>query len=139
VGDWFDYPQEAIAAEIGSRWYVPPWSLETLVNEYLTASMTPNSSNRRLNCRTWPAFSHVHNLLHDLEDVESVSDHADVEILDAIQRLGWRHFPWQQGMVNANKLYRSWYLYNFTESNKFLLEGKGLTVENLTKIGFVLP
>lgn len=35
-----DLPAEAVGAELGSPYHIPPWSLETLVNELLA---TPKS------------------------------------------------------------------------------------------------
>lgn len=121
-----------------SEYFIGSWSLETLVNEFFLAPTLKRNSIRRLNCSAWASFAKIYNSLNNLENAESLEDIDDNKLLNAMQRLAWRQFPWQSGFMNGAQFYRAWSLYNFPEANVIFEEKYGISIERFTFCGFAV-
>lgn len=133
---FLNFPEEAVAAKPGNRYFVAPWTLETLVNEALTHKSATATSRRYLNTSKWDGFAQKYNLLNEVENAESLDDIPEGGILDAMPRIGWRQFGWQSGYRSSRRYFRAWWLYNFKEANDYFQENYGITVEQFSFVGF---
>ncbi|WP_150526442.1 hypothetical protein, partial [Roseibium sediminis] len=129
------YPKEFEEQEIGSKGYIERWAVETLVNEYFVCKA---KGTKRLDTRKWAVFATLMNRLRAYENADSLSDIEEGAILHALPRLLWRQMPWQNGICNAQSLYRSWYIYNFDEASEYFLRLHGISIPRFAEIGFII-
>jgi hypothetical protein len=134
----FTFPTAAAGARAGQEYFVAPWVLETLVNEALIYPSAPASTKRFLDTSHWDSFSVLYNILHDLENAESLDGIAEADFLHAIPRITWRQFGWQMGYQSADRLYRAWRLYCFPEASSYFSGEYGITVERFALLGFIV-
>ena len=67
------FPPQVVGGHLGDRYFIPPWEMETLLNERLTLpplQLKPNAPNRVMNCREFNALATAVNLLRRLENAE---------------------------------------------------------------------
>lgn len=121
---------------------IPPWHLETLVNERFLAAPYPPPPRRNgfikvFNTDRFAALKHLANLLHAWEEAESsvVLDRRDV--LKEIPRLTHRQFEWQRGFRNGPAYYRWAFIYGGPLANAhFQSKSDGLTTADFMFYGF---
>lgn len=131
-----DVPEDAAKEGLIGQSAVYPWELETLVNELLT---TPKSSPyRTFDFRHWPVVANTVNLLRTLENAEYARRSNPQRVLLELQRIASRQFPWQRGFFNRAQLYRSAYIYGGPRCSAYLMNSTGLTIPDLTLVGFAL-
>lgn len=138
VGDRFSFPDEAVGARPGSKFYIAPWTLETLVNEALFYPPAPPDAGKLLNTYSWDAFVNLFNLIGEVENSQSVNDVLESGILQSIPRIAWRQFVWQTGFKSADRVFRAWWMYNFPEANDYFIEKYGISLEKFCFIGFLV-
>jgi hypothetical protein len=133
-----DFPKEALGAEIGSPHYIAPWTLETFVNELLSAPKhkllgTPNY--RVLRHDRFQTLRNLTSLIIALENAEDGLFLEKNDIFTEMHRLGQRQFPWQRGMGNGPALYRSLLLYGTGSAADHFAAEAGITVGDFVKVG----
>lgn len=129
------YPPDAATEGILGPRAIYPWELETLVNEYLIASPRPV---RSFEYRNWNAISALVNELRAVENAEYGAKRDQLSVMIEMGRIGARQFPWQRGFVNLPALYRSAFIYGQGECADHLRDTLGLTVADMTLVGFAL-
>lgn len=134
---FFEFPVEANQQDIGSKYFIPRWSLETLLNEFLTTPLKKNR-HKTLNCNNWNVFAELANTLRTLEDQEDMLDVNPEDIAESIPRILWRQSPWQIGFSNDMEIYRAWSLYNSEAANSVLFAKYELSFDEITFIGRLL-
>lgn len=135
------FRQEAIGAKLGSREHVPPWMLETLINEFLRApkeQRIPGRYYRVLDCTHMDQMLAALQLLRKLENAEDGISRGSINILDEFRRINHRQFDWQRYALSPARAYRSSFLYAEGEADRFLREKHGLGVHDLSLAGFAL-
>lgn len=126
---------------MGSRDHVPPWMLETLVNEFLCASKErriPGQSYKVLDCTHMDQMLVALQLLLKLENAEDGATRARINILDEMRRINHRQFEWQRGALNPARAFRSSKLYADGAADQFLQQKYGLSVYDISLSGFAL-
>lgn len=134
----FEFPEKAVSAKPGEQHFVAPWTLETLVNEALVNPPADAHAKRLLNTKRWASFASIFNIVNEIEEAESLDGIIEAEILDAMPRIAWRQFGWQTGYRSAERFFRAWWLYNFSEANDFFLKKYGMSVERFCYVGFAV-
>lgn len=133
-----DLPGEALSAELGSPYHIPPWSLETLVNELL-AIPKPKGFGvgriRLLNAQRFQTLRVLHSILIKLENAEDGIFLKNHDVFYEMARIAQRQFPWQRGVANAPHLYRSILLYGTGSARDFFEDDAGLALPDFVKVG----
>lgn len=136
-----DLPREAVGTELGSPYYTPLWSLETLVNELLA---TPKpigfgvGYTRALNADTFNTLRMLNSILVKLENAEDGIFLAKHDVFYEMARIAQRQFHWQRGVANAAHLYRSMLLYGTGTAREFFEASVGISLPDFVKTGFCL-
>lgn len=113
-----------------------PWELETIINELLT---TPKHQlYRTFDSRSWQSATEVVNALRNLENAEYGARRHELNIYREMGRIGARQFDWQRGYFTLPELYRSAFIYGQGECAAYLRESVGVSVADLSFIGFAL-
>ncbi|RUV10590.1 hypothetical protein [Mesorhizobium sp. M1A.F.Ca.IN.022.04.1.1] len=123
--------------EARERFRFAPWSLETLVNEYLT---TPRKSGpRRLHVKNRDAANALISQLVQCENAEEgLWLRSGNNILHLMGHLAQRQFPWQRGFGHFLQLYRPLFIFDFPEALSRFEANVGLSVERFAFCGFAL-
>jgi hypothetical protein len=132
---------EAVGAKLGSRDHIPPWMLETLINEFLRAPKerrTPRRTYKVLDCTHMDQMLAALQLLLKLENAEDGVSRGSINILDEMRRINHRQFEWQREALSPARLYRSSFLYAGGVADQFLRAKHGLGVHDLSLAGFAL-
>lgn len=135
---YLSFPNEIVESIQGGQINIFPWTLETLINESLTKPSANTASRRTLNTGVWPSFVTLYSLVQKIENSESLDDISEGGILDAMPRIGWRQFGWQIGYRSAQRFFRAWLLYNFTEANDYFSNTFNISVERFCYVGFAV-
>ncbi len=133
-----DLPPEAIGSELGSAYYVAPWTLETLVNELLATPKPPGfgiGRTRVLDAGTFETLRLLNNLLVKLANAEDGIFLKNHDVFYEMARIAQRQFPWQRGVFNAPHLYRSILLYGTGSAREFFEKSAGISVPDFVKTG----
>ncbi|MBR0663903.1 hypothetical protein GXW71_05970 [Roseomonas hellenica] len=136
-----DMPREAIGAELGSRYHVPLWTMETLVNELLATPKIRNQGIGRTRLLRADLFETVRVLVSILVKLENAEDSIFLQSHDVFYEMGriaQRQFPWQRGAANAPQLYRSMLLYGSGSAGQFFEESTGIAIADFVKVGAYL-
>lgn len=136
-----DMPPEALGAELGSPWHIPPWSLETLVNELLATPKPKGFGIRRtriLDAEHFRTLRVLHGILVKLENAEDGIFLETHDVFYEMARIAQRQFPWQRGVANAPHLYRSILLYGTGSAREFFEASAGIALPDFIKTGACL-
>ncbi len=130
-----ELPKEAVDAEIGNRFWVPPWTLETLVNEYLKQhhGKSAPAAKRSIQPIPWGYLAALVNAINNLEESETIVFGKESDIFKELVRIKYRQFHWQSGIAVYPALYRSFYLMNNTYIHASFEAKTGTTFDNFTK------
>ena len=132
---------DAVGAELGSKNNVPPWILETLINEFLRtpkARRIPQRTVKVLDCTHMDQMLHAQHLLRKLEDAEYGMVRDRISIFAEMRRMNHRQFEWQREPLSPARIYRCSYLYADGSADQFLKEKHGLGFHDLSLAGFAL-
>lgn len=135
------FRQEAVGATLGSRNHVPPWMLETLINEFLRSPKERRTLGRFykvLDCTHMDHMLAALQLLLKLENAEDRMSLDHINILDEMRRINHRQFEWQKQVLSPARIYRSSILYSDGVADQFLRKKHGLGVHDLMLAGLVL-
>lgn len=133
-----DLPEDAVGTEIGSPGYIPPWILETLVNELLAApkqAVPGRGRYRILRTDSYAVLRRLTNLIISLENAEDGIFLAAHDVFTEMHRLAQRQFPWQRGVFNAPAFYRSLRLYGSGKAAEHFEREAGVSSSDFVKIG----
>ncbi len=136
-----DLPPEAVGAELGSPYFIAPWTLETLVNELLATPKPPGfgvGRTRAMDPGTFGTLRVLNNLLVKLENAEDGIFLKKHDVFYEMARIAQRQFPWQRGVFNAPHLYRSILLYGTGSAREFFEGSTGISVPDFVKIGICM-
>ena len=136
-----DLPEEAVGAEIGSPYHIPPWTLETLANELLATPKPPGFGIGRTRLLRADMFASLRMLAGILVKLENAEDGVYLgrhDVFYEMARIAQRQFPWQRGVLNAPHLYRSLYLYGSGSAGQFFEESAGLSISDFVMVGAYL-
>ena len=136
-----DLPPEALGAELGSPWHIPPWTLETLINELLAIPKMRSPKNGRIRTLDATRFSTLRVVARSLVKLENAEDGIFLDRHDVfyeMARIAQRQFPWQRGAINAPSLYRAMVLYGSETASEHFEAKTGLAVSDFVKMGFYL-
>lgn len=134
---FMNFPSQLIDAQIGSEHFIAPWILETLINEALFYDNF-DGGRRQLDLKNFNSFALLYNLMHEIENAESLMDIPDGGITRAIPRIGWRQFAWQDTFLKDRKIYRAWRLYTVADAAAHFEKKRGISPERATAISFFL-
>lgn len=130
------FPPEAATSDIGSRYAIHAWELETLVNQLL---LTPKALGpKTYRCEMFDAASAFTNFLRKLENAESSLYLDKINIFNEMHRIGQRQFSWQRGYLNKADFYRPIYLFGLGECAAYFERTYGISVDRFTLVGFAL-
>lgn len=130
------YPPDAATQGIVGKNAIYPWELETLANELFT---TPKDHIYRIaDCRSWNSIRALVNLLRAIENAEYGARRKELSVFVEMGRIGARQFPWQRGHFGVPQLYRNAFVYGQGDCAAYLRESTGLTVSDMTLVGFCL-
>jgi len=133
-----DLPPEALGAQLGSPYYIPPWSLETLVNELLVTPKIEGfgtGHTRTLDAERFQTLRVLHGILVSLENSEDGIFLEKHDVFYEMARIVQRQFPWQRGVFNAPHLYRSILLYGTGAAGEYFEANAGISIADFVKIG----
>lgn len=136
-----DMPREALNARLGSPHYIPPWTIETLVNELLTVPKLKDlglGRTRVLDARRFHTLKVLISILVKLENAEDGVFLEKHHVLAEMARIAQRQFPWQRGVANAPHLYRSMLLYGKGSAREYFEADAGLSLPDFVKVGATL-
>ncbi|MBE9638281.1 hypothetical protein IQ782_15615 [Salipiger pacificus] len=103
---------------IGGRLFVPPWSVDAVLNEKLVLGGAGGQPVRRLDLKAWGSIAKLLGTYNALANVESVKDIEDNKIVAALPRLFWPQYDWQIGYDNMFRLARAWHVYVTPEARE---------------------
>lgn len=141
AGRYMRFRPEAVGAKLGSRDHIPPWMLETLINEFLRAPkerQSPGRSYKVLDCTHMDQMLTALQLLLKLENAEDGVSRGSINILDEMRRINHRQIEWQREVLSPARVYRSSFLYAEGVADQFLRAKHGLGVHDLSLAGFAL-
>jgi hypothetical protein len=133
-----DLPGEALGAELGSPHHIPPWSLETSVNELLAIPKPKGfgvGRTRLLNAQRFQTLRVLQGILIKLENAEDGIFLTNHDVFCEMARIAQRQFPWQRGVANAPHLYRSILLYGTGSARDFFEDDAGIAIPDFVKVG----
>lgn len=136
-----DFPVEGVGGKIGSKYYIEPWTLETLVNEILvTPKKRPRDENRTriLRSNSSEVLRTLARMVIGLENAEVGIYLQNHDVLSEIARIAQRQFPWQRGFANAPTLYRSLLLYGSGGAAEYFERENSISVSDFVKVGVFL-
>lgn len=129
------YPPEAATDEIVSPHAIHKWEIETIANELLA---TPKHLLYRIvDYSNYNTMVEATNLLRRIENEESGLDER-IPIRRELYRIIGRQFEWQRGFFNMPQFYRNAFIYGQGDCAEYFLQRHGLTVSDLTLVGFCL-
>ncbi|GIQ73962.1 hypothetical protein BraRD5C2_24000 [Bradyrhizobium sp. RD5-C2] len=133
------FPKEAAIANLGDRFFVYKWALETLVNELLITpkKATPqNKPFRFLDCKRFETVATCVNILRDLEDAEDGMTLKRFSVLDVMHKIGHRQFEWQRGFFSYAQTYRALTVYGGELAAEHFKSTNGLSLAEFFICGF---
>ena len=136
-----DLTEDAVGAEIGSKYYIAPWLLETLVNELLSTPKFKPPLDRPywlLKPHLYATLRRLTNRIIALENAEDGIFLATHDVFTEMHRLGQRQFSWQRGAANAATLYRTAFLFGSGRAAAYFEREVGISVSNFVQIGIWL-
>jgi hypothetical protein len=140
VRKYLYFPEEAATREMGSRYSIYKWEIETLILLLLSGpkQVIQHGPNKILDCRQFGAIGLAVDLLRSLENSESAARIDSSNVLLEMHRIGQRQFEWQRGFANAERLYRFAYIYGQGKCGAYFEDTYGMTIEKFMEISFVL-
>lgn len=138
---FINFPKEAVTTDLTSPWFIPPWKIETVLNELLATPKIRERTkgrSRYLDCSRYEVFRGVIHELSRLENAEDGLVLNRVNILREMHRLGQRQFEWQRGFFSFAQLYRAQYVYGGPLSRAFFNEANGVSFDDFTLACFAL-
>lgn len=133
-----DFPREGVGAELPSRYYIPPWTLETLVNELLATPKAKGfeaGGTRIVRHDRFEVLKMLSAMVIALENKEDGLYLAGHDIFTEMGRIAQRQFPWQRGLATAPILYRSMLLFGTGAAAEEFQRVAGLPVDAFAKVG----
>ena len=132
------FPGTSETASIGGRFFIPPWTVDALINERLSYGRESNTRNKRINTKNWAGIRKLVNTYSGLSNAESTLDFPEGGILEAMPRLFWPQYDWQIGIHNTFRIGRAWHVYANPEGKRAFERKHGLCLDTFLKISFVL-
>lgn len=134
------YPPEAATSGFDSKLSIRAWELESLIGRLL---LTPkyvrrDGPNRITNCQLFDTAAAATNALRELENAEAGIYLKRFSIFVELNRIGYRHFPWQRGYASRDQLYRYAFIYGQGECAAYFERTYGVTFNDFSLLGFVL-
>lgn len=108
------FPTQVVGGRLGDPHYIPPWEMETLLNERLALPplrLRPGSPYRVMNTKTFNALGATINLLRRLEEAEIGMVLRRMNVMREMPRIGHRQFEWQRGFWSTEVVYRWPFLF----------------------------
>lgn len=137
AGRYLDFPEPVEDHKILGRYYIPPWSVDALLNEKLTMG-DRGKSEKIINLKVWRAVARLMNTYSGLDNVDGQIDAEPDGIIAAMPRLFWPQYDWQLGFNNITRLGRAWFVYG-NPSGKLAFEEKyGIELEVFLKVSFFI-
>lgn len=131
---FLSFPGSAADHKIGKPFFVPPWNIDSIINEKLLKYQT--NAARRLNLRDWPAVVKLMNTYNGLANVDG---HVDIQpggIIAAMPRLFWPQYNWQVGYDNNMRIGKSWHVYVTPEGKLAFKNKHGVDLDDFLKVSF---
>lgn len=130
-------PKEAVGADLGSQYWAAPWSLETILNEYLVINNGKSCGRAPAFTKKfhWDGFAELMNANKNLEEAETNIYGALKDVLREIVRIKYRQFHWQSGLIVYPILFRSHYLLRDEAIHENFRKNTGVTLDDFTKCG----
>lgn len=123
---------------IGGKYFIPPWSIDAILNEKLALEPRSEHKDRYLNVSKWGGISRLLSVYSRLANVESIMDFDGNEILASMPRLLWPQYDWQLGFENTFRLARAWFVYVTPESRVAFWNKHSLGLDTFIKISFAV-
>lgn len=136
-----DAPADAVGAKLGSPFHISPWTLETLVNELLSAPkhrMLGRPQFPSLRYDLYDALQLLATRTIALEGAEDAIFLENHDVMTEMHRIAQRQFPWQRGVGNLPNLYRSMRFFGSGRAAHHFEASAGIPVETFVKIGMWL-
>jgi len=133
-----DFPAEGVGATLPSRYYIPPWTLETLVNELLATPKArgfEGGGTRIVRHDRFEVLKMISEMVIALENKEDGLYLEGHDIFTEMGRIAQRQFPWQRGLATAPILYRSMLLFGTGAAASEFQRVAGLPVDAFAKVG----
>ncbi len=124
--------------KITGKYFIPPWSIDGVLNERLVMGAATCESNRRLDLKTWGGIAKLMNVYGGLANIEGVSDYDSNQIIAAIPRLFWPQYDWQLGFENIFRIARAWHVYATPEGSRAFAQKHTLDLEKFLKVAFAI-
>ncbi|WP_163266431.1 hypothetical protein [Chelativorans alearense] len=114
------------------------WTLETLVNEYLTTPTRLNSQRVHvLNCKDLNNLGGLHNRIMELENADDSIFLSQNHVLSGMARIAQRQFSWQRDNWNRTSLFRSTMLFHFPEAEEHFRAKHGISMGDFSRVGLL--
>ncbi|WP_113152946.1 hypothetical protein [Nitratireductor sp. OM-1] len=111
------------------------WTLETLVNEYLTTPMRLNSQRVHiLNCKDLNVLGELHDRVMDLENADDGIFLSQNPGLSGMSRIAQRQFYWQRDNFNRTALFRATTLFHFPEAEEHFRAKHGMSMADFSRV-----
>jgi hypothetical protein len=135
------FPKAAINQEMGSKYALHQWELETLLIQLLlTPRQEPKPGSPAFDCTTFASVADLVNRLRKLEDIEAAVYLRGTEfnVFGELHRIAQRTFHWQRGYFNRPQFYRSAFIYAQGKCGGYFEKTYGLPISELNFVGFAL-
>ncbi|NOX83156.1 MAG: hypothetical protein GXP06_09270 [Alphaproteobacteria bacterium] len=138
---FLEFPKEFVTSDITSDYYIHPWRLEDVLNEYFVTAQGLGKAAKKgkvLNCQSYATVTSIFYYLGKMQNAESGLHLENVHVLDELVRISHKQFEWQRGFLNIASLYRSAYLYAGPECIRYFENTYGVSFVDFSLIGFGL-
>ncbi len=140
-GAYISYPKEAVTSEMGNKYSIYPWAIETIIGALLCTpkyKQEPGRRFRKLDCSKFQAVAAVYNLLLNLENVEYGLKLRNNSVIEEIPRIGHRQFEWQRGFVCGSLFYRYALMYGGAATSAHFQARRGVALDKFMLVGLSL-
>lgn len=132
---------------IEGRYFIPPWSVDAVINEKLvfdvvynrksisTFSAGPSGS---FDLRLWSNVSKIFNVYAGLANSESMLDIEEDKITSAIPRIFWPQYDWQVGYNSIQRIARAWHVYATPAGKTAFAHKYSVELEVFLRISFII-
>jgi hypothetical protein len=136
------FPPEAANQDVGSRYAIHHWELESLITLFLLTPPRGASSGRipTFDCTKFGSVAELVNRLRKLEDTESAVYLSGTEfnIFGEMHRIAQRQFHWQRGYWNLPNFYRYAFIYAQGKCAEYFEKEHGFSISAFSYVGFAL-
>ncbi|EJC70437.1 hypothetical protein Rleg5DRAFT_6245 [Rhizobium leguminosarum bv. viciae WSM1455] len=132
------YPPQAATPDIGSKYAVYKWDLETLITLALNTPKTnlPQFLMQPIDTRQFNSVAELVNALRAVEEDDTETRLNTDNILLEMHRVSHRQFAWQRGWARSADIYRYLYIYGQGACAEYFETTYGVSISDFFGVAF---